>query len=999
MAKNIALEVTLNGVQKSISSLQEFEKELQKLQDELGIVSQDSSTTFDQMSQDISQVNKDFDLLTQNMEDVDFTATVDQFTTVGDSITETFGSAQTAIQEFGNETDVVAMTSKKALEEVTKSSFSVSGSLTDMGEKFSQIPGPIGQVASSVKGLGQAFKILIANPVGLILAAIALVLTGLYKAFTSTKAGAEQLEQVFAGLGALVDILRDRFLKYVGAIKSLLTLDFQGFADGIKGAFGGIGTEIQKEVTQAMELKKTLQSITDQTRDLNKERARQNVLIAEAKLKINDETLSFQQRLEALQEVRKEEIRIVEVEERLAEARYEAIKAQNALSDSSAQALDEEASAYVDLQNKILASKLKQKELFDQEKALRDKQKAEQKAVDDERKRVDKEAFDRKKAQIEEIKKLATESLTLEIAALKLFRKEITQAVPEPQIIQSLTLIRDTQKDLVKQFEKPTFDSLLKEFRDVVPTFSEASDSIDKFGKLYDKAREELIKGSQSSVDEFEEISVNLSNAFTDAFLKGDITKPALDAFKELRDGYTALNKNINIDQPPLFDPVEYNKRLRDVQIVNGVIIQEIDENNELRRVKTKKSNFQALSDFEAFEKQISDSLVDYYKKNNKDVKALLNKGAKDEADKLIAELTQTYLDNLKITSNSITQTEQQITGFYGKTIKDQTERQKQETLATIGFIGNNVDIILKQLIETVGNVEGITEDAFKELVKQTLGTTEFTKEELQALEQIYEQFYEKLNKQRQDDVKKEKDAQKEKRETQLNNIESLSNELGNVSSLLSQFSQDSLERLAIEEEQALEGIIGTSEAANKKRIELAQQYEAKRLQIEKQTRIQELQFARVQAIAEGAVSVIRASANPILLPITIALVAGQVGLISQQIQTARSLQRGGKFNLGGKLEGPSHERGGIRLGQMGIELEGGESVINRVSSSQYSSLLSTINQAGGGRPLVSSQFDDSRLLEALAKQRSEPIRAYVLEQEITNKQAINTRLESLSTL
>jgi hypothetical protein len=130
-----------------------------------------------------------------------------------------------------------------------------------------------------------------------------------------------------------------------------------------------------------------------------------------------------------------------------------------------------------------------------------------------------------------------------------------------------------------------------------------------------------------------------------------------------------------------------------------------------------------------------------------------------------------------------------------------------------------------------------------------------------------------------------------------------------------------------------------------------------------------------------------------------VALVAAQVSLITSQLQQARSLQRGGKLQLGALLEGPSHEEGGIRFGQMGLELEGGESVINRVSTAQYGSLLSTINQAGGGRPLVSSGFDDSRLLEALAKQRSEPIRAYVLEQEITNKQAVSSRLESLSTL
>jgi hypothetical protein len=94
---------------------------------------------------------------------------------------------------------------------------------------------------------------------------------------------------------------------------------------------------------------------------------------------------------------------------------------------------------------------------------------------------------------------------------------------------------------------------------------------------------------------------------------------------------------------------------------------------------------------------------------------------------------------------------------------------------------------------------------------------------------------------------------------------------------------------------------------------------------------------------------------------------------------------------------GPSHEYGGVKFQGGGVELEGGEAVINRVSSIQYGGLLNQINQLGGGRPLTSNTFDDSRIVEALAKQRSEPIRAYVVEQDITNKQGVTRRLEQLS--
>jgi hypothetical protein len=270
--------------------------------------------------------------------------------------------------------------SKGALEEAQNSNKSFTESLTSL-------PGPIGGVINGAKSLNATFMKLVLNPIGAVIAAIVVGLTALYKAFTSTKAGGEAVEQVMAGLGAVMDVLRDRVLKVGSALVKFFTGDFAGAAEDVKGAFSGIGEEIAGEFQQAMELKKELQAIDDATRELNNTRAEQNKLIAEAKLKINDENLSYEERQKALDEVRTAEIALAKQEEELAKRRFEAIKAQNALSDSSKEALDEEARAYQALQNAQQQSLLKQKELFDQQKALRDKEKAERKAAADEAKR------------------------------------------------------------------------------------------------------------------------------------------------------------------------------------------------------------------------------------------------------------------------------------------------------------------------------------------------------------------------------------------------------------------------------------------------------------------------------------------------------------------------------------------------------------------------------------------------------------------------------------
>ena len=245
-------------------------------------------------------------------------------------------------------------------------------------EGMSAIPGPIGQIGQGVQGLGKAFKVLLANPIAAFFAAIVAAATLVYKAFTSTKEGAEKMDRVFASVGAVLDVLRDRFLKFVDAV---MNFDLGGIID----AFSGMGDEMANEAKQAANLVGQLQKLDDAERDLAKSRADTNLQIAEAKLKINDENLSMQDRLNALEEVRQAEIKLAAQEEELARKRWEAIKAQNALSDSSKEALEQENQAYIAMRNAQLASQMKQKELFDQQKALRDRQRAEAKAAAAER--------------------------------------------------------------------------------------------------------------------------------------------------------------------------------------------------------------------------------------------------------------------------------------------------------------------------------------------------------------------------------------------------------------------------------------------------------------------------------------------------------------------------------------------------------------------------------------------------------------------------------------
>lgn len=355
----------------------------------------------------------------------------------------------------------------------------VSANFTKLQTDLAGIPGPVGMAVQGIQGLGTAFKAIIANPVGLALAAIAAALTTLYKAFTSTKQGAEQMQQASAALGAILDVLRDQVLKitdfliaafknpkqalidFAGLLKSQIVNRFEGLIELIpalgkaiglvfKGEFTEAGKvalnatakvatgieditgkiqkfgeglktvidEASKEARLAANIEKRLQRITDAERLLSIERAKQNKIIQEAKLAYQDESLTIEERRKALEKAVKLENDLAAQELSLAKQRAKAITERNALSDSSAQALDEEAAAQrrvFELQQQSFA---KQTEVAGQIKALNQQERAielaEKQKQEAELKRIQDEKDKRDKASLDLLKKLSQERIEQE---------------------------------------------------------------------------------------------------------------------------------------------------------------------------------------------------------------------------------------------------------------------------------------------------------------------------------------------------------------------------------------------------------------------------------------------------------------------------------------------------------------------------------------------------------------------------------------------------------
>ena len=89
----------------------------------------------------------------------------------------------------------------------------------------------------------------------------------------------------------------------------------------------------------------------------------------------------------------------------------------------------------------------------------------------------------------------------------------------------------------------------------------------------------------------------------------------------------------------------------------------------------------------------------------------------------------------------------------------------------------------------------------------------------------------------------------------------------------------------------------------------------------------------------------------------------------------------------GGILVGPSHAEGGI-MSPFG-ELEGGEAVINKISTQRFGSILSSINQAGGGSPIPSTGREDAAPI----------FKTYVVASDVSSQQEADFKIRQIAKL
>ena len=450
----------VEGLDGYITDLNELQTALQKTETE----TKDLSNSQKEVNKEVNETKNTLDGLTGKLSDLNKKLNE---TEIG---TEAFDELKTQIKEVEKELDAAKNGQK---------------SFTDT---LSEAPGAVGSVTQSVKGLGTAFKALLANPVVLTITLIVGALTALFKAFTSTKEGGEALDRVMAGVNAIFSVFTDLLAglaekvigvfsnpkqaildfgnaikenivnRFVGivefipnmakAVKQLFERDFSGAAETAANAVlkvttgtedavnkireagesvGQVISDVVNESQEASRLTKILQEVTDKERDLNIERAQQNALLAESKLKIDDNTLSIEERQKALDEVGAAESKLLEEELANEQKRLDALIALDDLGNTTKEVQDEIAAQKIKIAQLEEQSLNKQTELQGKRKALN----AEEKTANDEKARLTEEQIQREFELSEELRRKKLDDRNLELDDLRLKYEEDVKAAGE----------------------------------------------------------------------------------------------------------------------------------------------------------------------------------------------------------------------------------------------------------------------------------------------------------------------------------------------------------------------------------------------------------------------------------------------------------------------------------------------------------------------------------------------------------------------------------------
>lgn len=638
------------------------------------------------------------------------------------------------------------------------------------------------------------------------------------------------------------------------------------------------------------------------------------------------------------------------------------------------------------------------------EKARTAARAAEDKKYLDNVKSYNKQQQQEAKKQSETMKKAEESLQKLRIDAMKQgFQKELAEIAYERQrrldeakktytdlskYTEAASLINTIYDKKVEDAEKKYYDERVKAAKEFASRMRQLDRQIQESRKAsleadisVDDLKERLEKAIQETVDKLEKESVNIAKAYNQAHQANDaefgkiikrrkeILEQELDAerkllnwayderFKKLKD---EKNAELNALEAALtneeVDVREYNKRLNDIgekyAELRGYLTEQ--QSAEYLRLKRQYQEKEQAEYKEHFETEIA-LLRTYY--------ASVQKLASEQPTMKNGIFGDTInirksANNYKKVLEDVAQIRESILG------KDGKEKWAKKALED-GLISqeqyNEIHKDLKELENEITETEKDVSKKLKKITSDAIGSymqliSQYTSLLGNALQDIlssvwdyqdalFDKRMEDLDKQL-DIIQKFYDKQEEITQQHADAINSIEDELATARG-------DRREQL-IDNLSAQIQAQRASLAAEKKLEKDKEMLEAQKEKEEKEQAKKEKQRALAQAIISGGLAIVNALATNPFIPMGIA--AGALATTTTAVQIAM-IRKQQILADGGLIQGPSHKNGGVKVGNSGVEVEGGEFVTNRRTTDKNLPLLEFINASH--RRLTLNDFDD----------------------------------------
>lgn len=302
---------------------------------------------------------------------------------------------------------------------------------------------------------------------------------------------------------------------------------------------------------------------------------------------------------------------------------------------------------------------------------------------------------------------------------------------------------------------------------------------------------------------------------------------------------------------------------------------------------------------------------------------------------KKIGEELNKYLDNLTSSKDRISKYYDDMAGLYSKDSQEYKDLQDKKQ-AALNDVESKIKVTNKNIED---NTQASTQtqqqyyaDLSDKMAKAFEGVNELLSGAFDAAQSIFDMQMEEAQA-KLDEVTEAYDEAVEKKEESNARLAELEEEAKTATGGRAQVVQEQISREMDNNKQLAQQEKELAKEKEKREKEVAK--------IEKKQKKTQLAQNLITGIAQTALGVTQALASsPPPVSFIMAALVGAMGAVQTGIIAAQMA----KLEKGGLLSGKRHSQGGIPVGNTGIEVEGGEYVVNRVSTQKNLGLIEYIN-------------------------------------------------------